>query len=175
MLLDIDPASLSERMALLEQSLTGTARVAIRRHPSEEAARWEELQGITQVGLWNVPALVPIYRRVYEAAVRSRHERVMENYIFGEQSLEIGGLQVGRHLALLGRFENSGRFSGEKSAKETFQSMRYTDAFIESLKTDDKLRRQFGVDTDGALSVEERDRMTAILQQRTPLGLPWSP
>lgn len=165
-LLDVNPSALSERMALLEKSLTGNSRVSLVRYPTVEATNWKELQGIQEVGLWDVSALTAVYRRVYEAAARNRHERVIVDYLFNEQSLEIGGLQTGRHLALLGRFETSERFSGEASAKEIFQAMRYTDAFIDSLDTDGQLRRQFGVDTDGALSVEERNQMTSILKQQ---------
>lgn len=165
-LLDIDPAALTERMALLEESLTGSARVQISRFPSREAEQWSEMEGIQAVGLWDVPVLTAVYRRVYEAAVRNRNERVIVDYLFNEQSLEMAGLQTGRHLVMLGRLETAERFSGEVSAKEIFQSMRYTDAFISSLDTDDALRRQFGVDTEGALSVEERTQMTSILKQQ---------
>lgn len=164
-LLDIAPAAVSKRMKLLEGSLTGAGRVRLARDPSAEAERWKTLAGITDVRLWDVPMLTPVYRRVYDTQVRFQNERIMAQHYFEEQCYEFATLQTGRHLAVLGRFEPPERF-GRPGAKEVFQELRYTDEFITSLDTNEQRRQAFGLDVDGRMDLDTRKRYTQVLKDQ---------
>jgi hypothetical protein len=165
-LLDIAPSALTSRMARLEASLTGAVRLELTRRPSEEATRWRTIEGLAGVALWEVPVLTVAYRRTFEAAVRYQNEKVLGPFLMTEQSYEMGGLQNGRHLALIGRFEPVERYGSPKGAKEVYLSLRFSEEFIDSLDTNEERRQAFGIDLDGRMTTDDRNRTISILKQQ---------
>ncbi len=177
LVLDASPASLSKRMKLMEQSLTGTRRLQLFDHATAKAEQLRRSTGIENAILWDVPVFVDHYRKAFDQAVRFQNPRVAQLYFseqiydmpcpikttltfrneqetFEQLQYEFVRLRTARHRAIIGMFDAATRNDPE-GAKQLLLTMRMSDEEIEALETDDRIRAAFGVEQAGPDSQEE--------------------
>ena len=177
LVLDASPTSISKRMKLMEQSLTGTQRMRVFENATEKAEKLKQVTGIEKVILWDVPVFVDHYRKAFDQAVRFQNPRVAQLYFaeqiydmpcpiktilkfrneqeaFEQMQYEFIRLRTARHRAIIGMFDAATRNDPE-GAKQLLLTMRMSDEEIEALETDDRIRAAFGVEQAGPDSQEE--------------------
>lgn len=177
LVLDASPTSISKRMKLMEQSLTGTRRMRLYQNATEKAQQLQKVTGIENVILWDVPVFVDHYRKSFDQAVRFQNPRVAQLYFaeqiydmpcpiktvlkfrneqetFEQLQYEFIRLRTARHRAIIGMFDAATRNDPE-GAKQLLLTMRMSDEEIEALETDDRIRAAFGVEQAGPDSQEE--------------------
>ncbi|MGC6463951.1 MAG: tetratricopeptide repeat protein [Pirellulaceae bacterium] len=177
LVLDAPPVSLSKRMKVMEQSLTGTRRLQLFEKVTEKSERLRKTTGIENAVLWDVPVLSNHYRRAFDQAVRFKNTRVAQLYFaeqiydmpcpiktaltfrneqetFEQLQYEFIRLRTARHRAITGVFDAASR-NDPPGAKQLLLTMRMSDEEIEALETDDRIRAAFGVEQAGPDSQEE--------------------
>lgn len=151
-LVEADPSALSDRMAQLQDSLTGEARMRLHPDITALAERLKKLQPNAAVALWQLPLL----SRLYAIDLRSRLEmnspftiQYMIEHAVWYMNTSLSAARL-KHLA--GEFENT---FDTRGALKTYMDCRLDDERIERLPDDPDVQKEIGIPRANTESLEE--------------------
>ncbi len=120
------PAALSARMAMFENKLSGDERVVLTADPSDVAERLKDVEGLSDVRLWQRPFETMLERGGLGQQQRNRIESVLAPFNAGG----VRPLWRGRTLYL------KGRFSGKENATTYLQEARPPNRKLAELRSE---------------------------------------
>jgi hypothetical protein len=174
-LIDAEPASLSQRMMLLEKALPSSRRLVLAAAPSALEPRLRKCKGISTVSLWRAPFEAILYqigrpvKLSRDPALSLQFER--EDAIF---LMPGDSLLRGRNQHLQGKFETS---DDQVGARTEYLRSRLSDAERNLLYTSADFRRLKGftqpLPEDEALKAQVLETLVTRFQRRKQHATFW--
>lgn len=151
-LVEAEPSALSDRMGLLQKSLTGEDRMQLQPDLKRLTDDLKRLEPDAPIALWQLPMLA----RLYATDLRSRLE--MNSPFTAQYMVDHAiwymntGLSEARRKHLAGDFENS---FDTRGALATYMECRLDDARINRLPDDPDVQKELGIPRGNTESLEE--------------------
>ncbi|MFO0904862.1 MAG: CDC27 family protein [Pirellulales bacterium] len=145
-LIDAAPASISQRMQLLEKQLAGEHRMVLTVNPGGLAERVRKSPGVGNVNLWTTPWEAELFSAAVERIAKEDpplaiRQRLSELSLFSE----ISPLVQGRFQQFRGVFANDDDVTG---AKGHYLKTRLPDEVLDNLANDEGAQRAMGLVRD---------------------------
>jgi tetratricopeptide (TPR) repeat protein len=148
-LLDTSLASLSLRMQLVEQQLTGEHRTVLTFAPTPLAEQLAKCRGVTDVALWRIPYETDWFqaaklRRLAEDPQAAAIEFTKTGVFFKKTGVFTlrNALVKGRYLHFRGRWDKLGETPG---AKTLYMQARVPQSQIDKIESSEAVQQQFGL------------------------------
>lgn len=139
---DASAGSLSRRMKLVEQQLTGQDRVVLTTDPTAVAERVQKCVGVAEMGIWSVPYETTWFQDALRARIQEDEQSAAQYFrdyaVFSTRNL----LVRARYRHFRGEFDTQG---DEKGAKTLYLETRIPRAQLEKLGTSEDVQRQLGL------------------------------
>ncbi len=147
-LIYVRPEAFSKRMAGLEIRLIGDTRLPLVSKPSEVVKRLPEAKGV-EFEIWDTGFRTHQFRQVVREALEKTENNVLVdrlNWYYSDEAYvnDFPRYRTSRARFFKGKFETP-RDSLAYDAIESFESLMYTDATVDSLATDKNLQIQLGI------------------------------
>lgn len=151
-LIDATPESLSQRMRLVESTLSASDQMVLTSNPSQTKRVLQQYPEITDVRVWAVPIETAMYQithmQLMTESMQARWNEFLENGIF----LGLGFLVKGRRQYLNGRIDNDG---DQQGAKSYYLLARTPDTQIKGIADSQELQNAAGLQRSSEMSDKE--------------------
>lgn len=151
-LVEVEPNAVTDRMAMLQASLTGDERLRLQNDVKSLAERLSKLEPAAPIALWQTPLLA----KVYAINLRSRLE--MNSPFTAQYMVEHAAwlvntpASVARQRHLAGQFENTPDVPG---ALPAYMDCQLSDEDIDRLPDDPDLQKEMGIPRENNETLEE--------------------
>ncbi|WP_436716343.1 hypothetical protein U8335_01785 [Roseiconus lacunae] len=173
-LFNFSPVTVSPRMELLQNGLTGNRRMSVYADADELAKRFDAVTGVASTRLWNVPVLAEMYRAICEQ--HAERDPIFNFWYVARWAMleadfdSAKNLAHGRWLHLLGQFSDVEE-ENIKGARTLYLEQRAPEFEIEDLRIDVDLQAAYGIRrADLDVSSEQFDQRIAEIQTMMRLG-----
>jgi len=136
------PASLSERMQIVEKNLAGDERTILSTSPTRLGERVTACRGISFATIWAVPYEAIWFRRARDRILQTNRDAAMQYYAAVGVFQNQGPLVRGRYLQLKGEFEGHDK---NDNAKALYLQCRIPDALLDELETSKQIQKTLGI------------------------------
>jgi len=153
-LIDADLESMTMRMQMIQERLTGENQMEIYNEPTEIGKRITACEGVEKADLWKTPIETYLFgmgRQTYLSQNREELEsHLTENLIFYKT-----GVAIGRRFHFQGKLENT---PDEKGSKAIYLDNRNPDSSLEVLRTSRLAQKQVGIANSLSRDPEKRKK-----------------
>lgn len=172
-LLNLRPETLSSRMRTLESGLTGDRRMVLWVDADDWAKRFDEVPGIADVRIWEIPMLAELYALGLDM-MAERDPAFSFWYRSRFAVLEASGTQdnnlaVGRWRHLTGQFVDD-EIAGTEGARTHYLEQRAPEYEIDDLRINVQLQNQYGLRRELGMDPAEYDARLQQMQTFMRLG-----
>ncbi|WP_145416989.1 hypothetical protein [Planctomycetes bacterium K23_9] len=171
-LLNLLPETISPRMKLLQNGLTGDRRMQVFANADAEAELWDAATGISGVRIWDMPLKAEIYALAMARQVEL--DPMFAFWYLSRWSILDGGDESSRQLSL-GRWRHlHGQFSDDKEentdgARTLYMQLRAPEFEIQDMAIDPELQKKY-FRRELGLTREQYQQQLSTIQVMMRLG-----